>query len=179
MQIFHIAERSRWEAARLAGAYAQSTRGRTLEEVGFIHAAREDQWQEVRRQVYAEGTEPLVLLVIDTDKLTAPWQEDTVGDTTYPHVYGPLNPSAVIRVEQLDPADRPDGSFARAFYGEMAFRMLVATAVMALAVICGVAGTALAGDVGGLVGILAGLAGGAAAAVALNRRRQTAAAANP
>ena len=64
MHIFHIAERPRWEAAKLSGSYAQSTLGRTLEDEGFIHASRADQWETVRDTYYADHTGPLVLSLI-------------------------------------------------------------------------------------------------------------------
>jgi len=51
---------------------------------------------------YADVRGPLVLLTIDTDRLTSPWQEDPVGDDTFPRVYGPINPSDVVRVQPLD-----------------------------------------------------------------------------
>ena len=37
MQIFHIASASDWTAAQRSGTYTTSTRGRTLEQEGFIH----------------------------------------------------------------------------------------------------------------------------------------------
>jgi uncharacterized protein (DUF952 family) len=42
-----------------------------------------------------------VLLTIDTERLTSPWQVDPVGDDTFPHVYGPINASAVVHTEPL------------------------------------------------------------------------------
>lgn len=154
MQIFHIAEAKRWEAARLAGSYAQSTLGRSLDEEGFIHACRAEQIEDVREAFYADADEPLVLLVIDTDRLGSPWQEDAVGDDTFPHIYGPLNPSAVVSVLPLgattsgaapapaapaaapaaasaaEAGRAPQGTFMEAFIGEMMFRMLMAIVVM-------------------------------------------------
>ena len=135
MLIFHIAERSRWEAAKLAGSYAQSTLGQTLEEVGFLHASPADQWEDVRARYYADVRQPLVLLVIDTDKLTSPWREDPVGDDTYPHILGPLNPSAVVEERPLTSLSGPSPSFFRLFFGEVAFRMLAALAVMVTVVV--------------------------------------------
>jgi uncharacterized protein (DUF952 family) len=153
MRIFHIAERSRWEAAKLAGAYAWSTLDRTLEQEGFIHASREDQWEGVRERFYADVREPLVLLEIDTDRLTSPWSQDPVGDDTFPHIHGPLNPAAVVGVRPLASTAEPSPSFFRLFLGEVLFRMLAAIVVMAaaVAVAAGVqhkthsAGAALAG----------------------------------
>jgi uncharacterized protein (DUF952 family) len=101
MRIFHLAEADHWETAQRTGAYEQSTLGRTLEEEGFIHASREDQWETVRSTFYADHEGPLVLLEIETDLLGSPWQEDPVGDETFPHVYGPINTSAVVDARSL------------------------------------------------------------------------------
>jgi uncharacterized protein (DUF952 family) len=98
--IYHLATAADWAAAQESGTYTTSTRGRTLEEEGFIHASRADQWQGVRRAFY-EGVDDLVLLEIDTDLLEAEVREDEVGDDTFPHVYGPIMPDAVIDVRGL------------------------------------------------------------------------------
>ncbi len=55
----------------------------------------------MRSAYYADVDEPLVLLTIDTDLLDVPWREDPVGDDTFPHLYGPLEPGAVIAVRPL------------------------------------------------------------------------------
>ncbi len=77
------------------GEYRISTRGATLEEVGFIHAATAEQVDGVRSRYYADAGE-LVLLTIDTDLLSSPWRFDPVGEESFPHVYGPLNLDAVV-----------------------------------------------------------------------------------
>lgn len=135
MRIYHLAERSRWEAAKVAGAYAWSTLDRTLEQEGFIHASREDQWEGVRERYYADVRTPLVLLVIDTDKLTSAWSEDPVGDTTYPHIHGPLNPSAVVEARPLASTGEPSESFFRLFIGEVLYRMVATLLIMVAAVV--------------------------------------------
>ena len=103
-RIFHIATAADWEAAQRSGSYTTSTHGRTLAEEGFIHASHEDQWQDVCRTFYAGVTEPLVLLAIDPDKLTAPVVEEVPdgADRAFPHIYGPLNADAVVRAIPLD-----------------------------------------------------------------------------
>ena len=54
-----------------------------------------------------------MLLTIDTEQLTSPWQVDPVGDDTFPHVYGPINASAVVHAEPSTAAAAPaDGSGA-------------------------------------------------------------------
>ena len=105
MRIFHIATLAAWDDARRSGSYTISTIGRTLAEEGFIHASREDQWRGVRDRFYADVTEPLVLLAIDTDRLASPVVEESPGDgidETFPHVYGPIDPSAVVEAVPLD-----------------------------------------------------------------------------
>ena len=104
MKIFHIALRSEWDQAKQTGSYTTSTRGRTLAEEGFIHASRADQVQGVRDAFYADVVDPLVLLVIDTERLTAPVVEESPAegvDETFPHVYGAINADAVIEVQPL------------------------------------------------------------------------------
>ena len=102
MRIFHIATAADWQAARRSGSYTTSTLGRTLAEEGFIHASRREQVQPVWRAFYRDVEEPLVLLAIETERLDVPWREDPVGDDTFPHVYGPLSPHAVVGVQPLD-----------------------------------------------------------------------------
>lgn len=99
--LFHIATRSDWDEAVRTGAYTTSTVGVTLEQEGFLHASRADQVDGVHQRYYADLDEPLVLLRIDPALLDVPWREDPVGDDTYPHIYGPLNPSAVVEVTPL------------------------------------------------------------------------------
>jgi uncharacterized protein (DUF952 family) len=102
--IFHIATVDDWEQAQRTGAYTTATIGVTLEEEGYLHASREDQWEAVRDRYYSDVTEPLVLLEIDTDLLDVPWVEElpAPGATeTFPHIYGPLVPAAVVAVTPL------------------------------------------------------------------------------
>lgn len=106
-RIFHIATAADWEAAQRSGRYTTSTRGHTLLEEGFIHASRADQWPAVRQRFYADVTEPLLLLVIETDLLDVPLVEEEVpGGETFPHLYGPLAPAAVVHVVPLEDAVR-------------------------------------------------------------------------
>ena len=104
MRIFHIATLADWEAAQASGAYTTSTRGVTLEDEGYIHASRADQWEGVRATYYAAVTEPLVLLEIDPDLLGVPVVEEAPtpdAAETFPHVYGPIRPAAVVGVRAL------------------------------------------------------------------------------
>lgn len=107
--IFHIAEAAHWDAARAAGSYRISTRGLTLAEEGFIHAARRDQVLPVAERYYADAG-PLLLLTIDPARLVSPVREEEVAPgEVYPHIYGPLDLDAVVAVAPLERG--PDGRF--------------------------------------------------------------------
>lgn len=178
MRIFHIATSADWQEATRTGRYTTSTYGVPLAEEGFIHASRADQWQGVRERWYAEATEPLVLLVIDTDRLSAPVVEEPAPGTTetFPHVYGAIETSAVVQVLPLDGpgAQAVGASFSRLFLGEVMHRALLASIVMVAVVVGALVGRALVPSDGwGAVGGTAvGLVLGIAAAVAVDRRRE-------
>jgi uncharacterized protein (DUF952 family) len=93
--IFHIAEEAHWYEAAAVGAYTWSTKGKSLDDEGFIHCSFEDQVAEIGRLVYGSATEPLVLLTIDPSRV----EHEIKVERGYPHIYGPLHTDAVIRVE--------------------------------------------------------------------------------
>jgi uncharacterized protein (DUF952 family) len=101
VRIFHLATVPAWRAAEAAGTYSVSTIGLSLADVGYIHCSQAEQVDSVHQRFYTEVTEPLVLLTIDTDRLSAPWQLDDVPGQAlpFPHVYGPLNVDAVVSAE--------------------------------------------------------------------------------
>ena len=95
-ELWHLAERADWDAARAAGTYERSTRGLSLAEVGFVHCSRPDQLAGVAAACYADADD-LVLLRIDPDRIPA---EIRVEDG-FPHVYGPIPVAAVTAAEPL------------------------------------------------------------------------------
>jgi uncharacterized protein (DUF952 family) len=109
--IYHIATVADWEQALVDGEYTTSSRGRTLAEEGFIHASTAGQVAWVANSFYA-GVTDLLLLLIDTDKLGSLLRYDPVPgrDESFPHIYGPLSPDAVVDAVPIEPG--PDGSFA-------------------------------------------------------------------
>lgn len=106
MRIFHLALESAWSAAQQDGSYTVSTLGLDVSEVGFIHCSQAEQVGGVHHRFYREVTEPVLLLTIDTDALTSPWQLDDVpGEPSpFPHIYGPLNLDAVVDVGRFTPS---------------------------------------------------------------------------
>lgn len=170
MHIFHIATAADWAAARRAGQYTTSTRGRGLAEEGFLHASRREQVSTVFQSYYRDVTEPLVLLTIETDRLDVPWREDPVGDATYPHIYGPLKPAAVVSVQPLNRRGGTE-SFTSIFFREIFVRMMLALGAMLLAVLGVQLGRMSSWDWAPFLGGVAGLGIGAALLAVVVRRR--------
>jgi uncharacterized protein (DUF952 family) len=103
--LLHIAHGDEWERAQVDGVY----RTESLSNQGFIHCSYPQQVTKVANSVY-RGHRGLVLLHIDPDRLDSRVvEEDGGGGEPYPHVYGPINLDAVVKVERLEPGD--DGSF--------------------------------------------------------------------
>ena len=90
----HLTTKQAWEDALMVGTYSLSTKGKTLEEVGFIHGSFADQVEEVAGFVFAGSDEELVLLHLDMDKLASNGIEVRVEEArngkSYPHIYGAL-----------------------------------------------------------------------------------------
>jgi uncharacterized protein (DUF952 family) len=180
MRIFHIATTADWEAAKASGRYTTSTYGVTLADEGFIHASRGDQWQGVLGRYYGEVTEPLVLLAIDPERLTAPVVDESPPGTqeTFPHIYGALNADAVVQVIPLGLGTAPRAvggeSFSRLFFGEMFTNLFLACLVLGCVAVGALIGEAVYDEWGALVGTAVGLAVGLPLAVLGHRRRDLA-----
>lgn len=101
--IYHITAAADWEQAVRDGAYRLSTRGVTLEQEGFIHASTEPQVATVANAFY-RGVTGLVVLEVDTALVEPEIRvEQPPGSAeSFPHIYGPLSPAAVVRVLPLE-----------------------------------------------------------------------------
>lgn len=101
--ILHITNRTDWECAVEEGVYSISSRGLTLDQVGFIHASLPEQISEVAEFIYADDPEELVVLVLDPVEIqnsgTEIRLEDGGDGELFPHIYGPIDPSWVVGVE--------------------------------------------------------------------------------
>lgn len=112
-EILHLALPDDWSAARAAGEYRISTRGRTLDQVGFIHCSYPNQLVGVANRFYADLTE-LVVLHIEPELLEVPVKLEPAtegGGELFPHVYGPIPSLAVIADTWWDRGD--DGLWHR------------------------------------------------------------------
>ena len=97
--IYHITTKALWENAKEVGFYEAAS----LQNEGFIHCSQESQVAGVLERYYS-GQHHLVKLVIETDLLESrfvfEWSPSTAD--TFPHVYGPINISAVKDVITLN-----------------------------------------------------------------------------
>jgi glutathione S-transferase len=101
--IYHLALAEDWRAAQATGEYRISTRGLTLEQVGFLHASYAHQIAATYQRFYADAG-PLKLLMIDPQCLAAlglPLRAEAAPGSgeLFPHVYGALPVEAVLQVE--------------------------------------------------------------------------------
>lgn len=103
--IFHITSREAWEQAARCGRYTAPSLDDRLHP--FSQA---DQVVRVANNIF-HGAEGLVLLHIDVKGLSAPVVYENVegGSELFPHVYGPLEVSAVRAVTPFVPGH--DGRF--------------------------------------------------------------------
>jgi glutathione S-transferase len=102
--LYHLALPSDWQQARQLGDYRISTRGQSLQQVGFIHASYAHQLERTHQCFYSDVSD-LRVLVIDPDRLAAygievrPEAAPGSGEL-FPHLYGPLPLDAVCLVER-------------------------------------------------------------------------------
>lgn len=143
MRVFHIAHRPDWEAAQASGSYgppAHDVHGRPA---STVDCAREDRWEAVRKRHFGDTLVPLVLLTIDTDRLTTPVQETAHGI----RVTGPIATEAVVGHRDLP---RPSvgsmaGSAAREAARDLAGEVLLYGGLILVFVVC-VGGLGYLGD---------------------------------
>ena len=109
--ILHILRLSEWEEALRLGTYQPPS----IAAEGFIHCSTMAQVIDTANAFF-RGTTALLILRIDERKLASPLRfeapatpEDTRPRESFPHIYGPLNPDAVIYAIEFP--READGSF--------------------------------------------------------------------
>lgn len=106
--LYHLALAEEWSQARSEGIYRRSTRGLSLEQVGFIHASHAHQIAASFGRFYADAGE-VRLLTIDPLRLQAAGVavvEEPAADGSgelFPHLQGPLPLAAVLAAEPYRP----------------------------------------------------------------------------
>lgn len=104
--IFHITKRDQWERAKREGSYKTES----LTSEGFIHCSTSEQVVRTANRLF-RGQIGLVLLEIDTGRVKAEIKYENCegGEEAFPHIYGALDPDAVVRVMTFEPGE--EGSF--------------------------------------------------------------------
>jgi len=76
----------------------------SLAEEGFIHCSTVEQILDTANRFYHNDPN-LLVLVIDPNRLTAEvrWENLEGGRVLFPHIYGPLNREAVLKIVRLAP----------------------------------------------------------------------------
>lgn len=104
--IHHVVPAADW-AAGPGHPYAPAS----LAEDGFVHCSPDDRVTlAVVNAFYRSAPRPLLVLDLDETRLTAPcvWEEaapvpppGVPEGTRFPHVYGPVDRAAVVRVREI------------------------------------------------------------------------------
>lgn len=104
--IFHIARRDDWERGEAKGSYQPEM----FSQEGFIHCSTAEQIIAVANLRF-RGQTGLVLLSIDTDRVVHEIRYENLegGSQLFPHIYGELDPHAVMKVSDFIP--QSDGFF--------------------------------------------------------------------
>jgi uncharacterized protein (DUF952 family) len=98
--LYRLVGAAEWREALSAGRYAGSEHDRRD---GFLHFSTAGQAAETAEKHYAGRTD-LVLLFVDAARLDSPLKwEPSRGGALFPHLYGTLPVSAVLRAEPLEP----------------------------------------------------------------------------
>ena len=101
---YHLAPAEAWASTPPDEPF----RPASLDGEGFVHLTH---WLsdlvDVANALYRSDPRPHVVLTVALDAVTPPWRYD--GDQRYPHVYGPLDRSAILEVRPIQRA--ADGRF--------------------------------------------------------------------
>ena len=96
--IYHVLHSSDWQKAVEKGSYEAAS----LATEGFIHASKASQVPGVLER-YFKDQENRVVLHIDEHRLTSPFTYEFSPSVNeeFPHIFGPVNLDAVLKVEPL------------------------------------------------------------------------------
>jgi uncharacterized protein (DUF952 family) len=95
MLVYHIVFSEIWD--RFSGDDYESE---SLGTEGFIHCSFPEQIEGVIDRYY-RGAKNLAILEIDTTKLRSKLVvEPSTGGEDYPHIYGPMNRDAIVRIKR-------------------------------------------------------------------------------
>jgi uncharacterized protein (DUF952 family) len=98
MIIFHITDSDSWKKNNEGDQYFAPS----LEQMGFIHCCLEDQIDFVLERWFP-GVSDLMLVSLESEKIQPKVVLENLegGETLFPHVYGPIQASAIASVKPI------------------------------------------------------------------------------
>ena len=97
--IYHLVPADYWAAQPAGELY----RPADLAKAGFVHCSPDQETvQWVANTSFGDTPGDLLLLAIDTRKVTAEIRWEAADERVFPHVYGPLDRGAIIQIEKVD-----------------------------------------------------------------------------
>lgn len=94
--IYHCINPNYWAIVKDQDLYFSET----FEEEGFIHACRIDQLEHVKTNYYV-GVPEIIVLKINTEKLTSTLKIEPASGQEFPHIYGGINKESIVEVLKI------------------------------------------------------------------------------
>jgi uncharacterized protein (DUF952 family) len=93
----HLVPEAAWDARDPAAPYLPAAYAQD----GFTHCTDgDDAMVTVANRFYRDDPRPFLLLTLDLERTGSPWRFDEPG-SPYPHIYGPVDPAAVMEVRRM------------------------------------------------------------------------------
>lgn len=96
MLIYHIVLPETWEKFKDENEYEAES----LQTEGFIHCSYRNQLDEVLERYYKEAEKVLILHINSHYLNSKIVSEPSTGGEFYPHIYGAINRTAIVDVEE-------------------------------------------------------------------------------
>ena len=95
MIIYHMLPALTWQAQPKTAPYLADS----LATEGFVHCTREaERLVEVANHFYRDVEGAFVILCLETERLQAEVRWEVADGHLFPHLYGPIDPAAVVGV---------------------------------------------------------------------------------
>lgn len=96
MLIYHIVLPDVWEKFKDEPFYEHES----LQSEGFIHCSYRNQLEEVLQRYYKNEKKVLILHISPARLVSDLISERSTGGEVYPHIYGKINQTAIVNIEE-------------------------------------------------------------------------------